>query len=197
MDERTYIPASGEVADLIAQVRDHHDGTAAHLERVGELACAIAGELDMSLLDRPEVVAAFWLHDVGKLAVPPKVLNSSRRLQPRERAIVKLHASVGGNLLASRRMLSGAAPIVRAHHERLDGLGYPDGLKGEEIPLPARVLAVADVYDVIRRGRPYQESVSHEDAVAELAGHAGTQFDPDCVAALARVTQGAPALARA
>ena len=132
------------------------------------------------------------LHDLGKIAIPDSILLKPGRLDREEFEVVKTHAVLGARVLADGKseVLGVAEQIVRSHHERWDGSGYPDGLAGEAIPLVARLVHVADVFDVLVHERPYKEAWTVEDAAGEIRAGAGTQFDP---AASPRSTRWAPA----
>jgi putative two-component system response regulator len=125
------------------------------------------------------------LHDLGKIAIPDSILLKPGRLEPEEYEVVKTHAVLGARVLADSgsELLVVAEQIARSHHERWDGEGYPDGLAGEAIPLVARLVGVADVFDVLVHERPYKEAWTVEDAAREIRSGAGTQFDPEIVAA--------------
>jgi putative two-component system response regulator len=118
------------------------------------------------------MLKALWLggflHDLGKIAVPDRILLKNGALDAEERALIQTHPVVGADLVREMRTLDGVRPIIRHHHERVDGSGYPDGLRGEEIPLGARIMAVVDVYDALRTERPYKPALSHQEAVAIL-----------------------------
>jgi len=125
------------------------------------------------------------LHDIGKIAIPDSILLKPGKLSDEEFEVVKTHALLGARVLAGAdsELLEVAERIVRHHHERWDGGGYPDGLAGEAIPAVARIAAVADVFDVLVHERPYRDSWSVDEAAAEIRKGAGTQFDPDVVQA--------------
>lgn len=131
------------------------------------------------------------LHDIGKVEVPEKILGKPGRLTPEEYEIVKVHPEAGALMVEDDPelydLLSAVVPIIRHHHERWDGAGYPDGLAGEEIPMNARIAAVADAYDVMVAGRYYQPALPGEAAIAELERTAGSQFDPAPARALVAV----------
>jgi len=161
------------------------DNTREHTQRVGHLAALLAR--GGGLGDRMVwlVREAAPLHDLGKIAIPDSILLKPGRLSDEEFEVVKTHALLGARVLAGgeSELLEVAERIVRHHHERWDGNGYPDGLAGEAIPAVARIAAVADVFDVLVHERPYKDSWSVEDAAAEIRKEAGTQFDPDVVQA--------------
>jgi putative two-component system response regulator len=125
------------------------------------------------------------LHDLGKIAVPDSILLKPDKLTAEEYEVIKTHAQVGASILEGSRspLWRVAARIARSHHERWDGGGYPDGLEGDAIPLEGRLVAVADVFDILVHERPYKEGWSVDDAAEEIRGNAGTQFDPAIVEA--------------
>ena len=127
------------------------------------------------------------LHDVGKVAVPDAVLQKPASLTEDEQALMRRHTIVGGDVVSRVPSLRAIAPLIRAHHEQWGGSGYPDGLAGEQIPLGARILAVADAYEAMITDRPYQQAHNEAWALAELRRCAGTQFDPIIVEVLGRV----------
>jgi diguanylate cyclase (GGDEF)-like protein/putative nucleotidyltransferase with HDIG domain len=159
--------------------KDHY--TQGHCVRVADLSCAIAQACGI------EGQALFWfrvgamLHDVGKLVVPSEVLNKPGKLDENEWKLMRSHPSAGVDMLAGIDFPGDVRPIIESHHERWDGKGYPHGLVGEEIPLPARILAVADVYDALTSVRSYKTAMSHEAALAIIRNDSGTAFDPAVV----------------
>jgi HD-GYP domain-containing protein (c-di-GMP phosphodiesterase class II) len=164
---------------LAAEYRD--DNTHEHTQRVGELAARLARALGHDDRTVQLVRQAAPLHDLGKIAIPDTVLLKPGRLTHEEFEVVKTHAVLGARVLAGGEsdVLQAAERVVRSHHERWDGSGYPDGLRGSDIPLEGRLVAVADVYDVLVHERPYKESWTVEAAAKEIRRGAGTQFDPD------------------
>ncbi len=166
--------------------RDHY--THSHSARVAQLAVHTAKELDSeAVITSREVELAGMLHDVGKIGIPDSILSKPDRLAPAEYAVVKSHAEIGARIVSHVEGLERVAQAILHHHERYDGLGYPSGLAGEDIPLAARILAVADVYDTLMSDRPYRHAVPFEDAMKEIARCKGTQFDPVVVDALTAV----------
>jgi HD-GYP domain-containing protein (c-di-GMP phosphodiesterase class II) len=139
-------------------------------------------------------VLAAQMHDVGKISVPDSILRKPSALTPEEFEIVKEHTVRGHAIAQQVAALSPLADVIRSHHERLDGSGYPNGLSGDEIPLLARIIAVADTYDALTSKRPYREAWSHVEAMAEIMRVRGETLDPACVDAL--VTELASAGAR-
>ena len=170
---------------LAAEYRD--DNTREHTERVAALAARLGHRLGLSELAITHIRHAAPLHDVGKIAIPDSILLKPGRLSNAEFEVVKTHAEAGARVLADAEseLLEVAENIARSHHERWDGTGYPDGLSGADIPLVGRLVHVADVFDILVNERPYKEAFSVEDAAAEIAGGAGTQFDPEVVEAFA------------
>jgi putative two-component system response regulator len=170
---------------LAAEYRD--DNTREHTERVAALAARLGQRLGLSELAITHVRHAAPLHDVGKIAIPDSILLKPGRLSAAEFEVVKTHAEAGARVLAEAEseLLEVAESIARSHHERWDGTGYPDGLAGADIPLVGRLVHVADVFDILVHERPYKDAFSVEDAAAEIAGGAGSQFDPEVVEAFA------------
>ena len=162
--------------------------TKGHTQRVTEMALRLARALSVPTEQLPHLRRGGMLHDIGKMAIPDAILQKAGPLTPDERAIMQKHAEYAGELLGPIEFLRPALDVPLAHHERWDGKGYPRGLKGEEIPLLARIFAVADVYDAITSERPYAAAESHEAAMAFITAHSGRQFDPAVVAALQNLT---------
>jgi diguanylate cyclase (GGDEF)-like protein/putative nucleotidyltransferase with HDIG domain len=165
--------------------KDHY--TQGHCERVADLACALAAEVGI------DQKSLFWfrigalLHDVGKLTIPPEVLNKPGRLTAEEWTQVKHHPVAGVQMLADIEFPWDVRPIVESHHERWDGAGYPYGLSAEAIPLTARILCIADVYDALTSERSYKKAVSHEQALEMMRSEVGSQFDPELFAQFERI----------
>lgn len=158
-----------------------------HAESVARLAYRIGAGFG---LDRTELLAlavGALLHDVGKLAIPAAVLEKPGGLSEVEWDFVRDHPLAGEQLVSSHLLPDTVVAIVRWHHERVDGLGYPDGIAGEQIPLAVRIVTVADAYEAMVSARPYSPARTQADALAQLLDHAGKQFDASCVAMLARV----------
>jgi diguanylate cyclase (GGDEF)-like protein len=157
------------------------------LRDIGELALAVGRELHMGPEGLDEVARAAELHDVGKIAVPDAILDKPGPLDPVEWSFMRRHPLIGERILLAAPALRPVARLVRSSHERWDGSGYPDGLRGDAIPLGARVVAVCDAFDAMTTERPYREPISELDAIGELRRCAGTQFDPMVVEAFCRV----------
>lgn len=165
--------------------------THGHSRRVADLALELGRAMGMKPNSREwlDLKHGALLHDVGKIAVPDAILRKPTVLDAAEWEIIKTHSMHGYQMLRAVRFLASAAELVRAHHERYDGKGYPDGLRGEEIPLAARIFAVADTFDAITSDRPYQSARGDAEAYEEIARHAGTQFDPGVVQVLLSLKQ--------
>ena len=160
--------------------------TSQHTEEVVRLAVAVATELELDLEAVRNVELGAVLHDIGKVRVPEAILNKPGPLDDEEWTVMRTHPEVGERILEPIQSLRAILPIVRHHHERWDGAGYPDRLTGRAIPLGARVVAVCDAYRAMTEDRPYRKAMDEADARRELESCSGVQFDPDCVAALLR-----------
>jgi putative nucleotidyltransferase with HDIG domain len=159
------------------------DNTYEHTQRVGLLAAKLARELGLSDRAVELIGRAAPLHDIGKIAIPDSILLKPGRLTEEEFEVVKTHAVLGARVLAggASDLFAAAESIARSHHERWDGEGYPRGLQGDAIPIAARIVHVADVYDVLVHERPYRESLTPAAAAEEIKRGAGTDFDPKVV----------------
>lgn len=172
-------------------LQDKDPDTVSHSLRVSILSVEIARVLAVNEDRLDDLSTAARLHDIGKIAVPDAILAKPGPLDEDEFALVKTHTIVGAELLTSWG-LPGPGAIVRQHHERIDGTGYPLGLAAEQISLEARIIHVADAYTAMTRDRPYRTALPQDEALAELARHAGSQFDPEVVAALVSVERDRP-----
>jgi len=161
--------------------------TSGHSQRVAETSVAIAKELGLSQHSIERIRQAGLIHDIGKIGVRESVLNKPGRLTDEEFHHIKSHCEIGEHILTPIVEDEEILKVVRHHHERYDGRGYPDGLKSEQIPLGARILAVADTYDAMTSERPYREAMSDETACDEIKRCKGTQFDPVVADAFLRV----------
>lgn len=175
-------------------LREHDTGL--HSQRVRAYALLLAERIGLDVRRRNAVGLGALLHDVGKIAVPDRILLKEGPLSSEERAVMCEHPAAGHRIVEGVHVPSEAAEIVLSHHERFDGLGYPRGLAGAAIPLGARLFAVADAYDALTSRRPYRRPVSHAEAVATIRANAGTQFDPTVVATLVDVPESALQQAR-
>ncbi|MDQ3865018.1 MAG: HD domain-containing protein, partial [Actinomycetota bacterium] len=158
-----------------------------HLKAVSSLALRIGSEISLPVEQMEALSRGALLHDVGKIGIPDRILQKSGRLTEDEYAEIKRHPTLGVSILAPVRELASALPVVKHHHERFDGKGYPDGLRGEDIPLIARVVSVADAFDSMIRARPYGYGITRKAALGEIEENSGTQFDPRIVRAFLEV----------
>jgi len=182
-DDRAYRRLAGLV-DRLELKEGYADG---HTTAVSRLALTIATKLKLPDAERRLVELGALLHDVGKLSIPDRVLTKPGPLNELEWAVMQRHAALGERLVAHTVDQADVLAIVRSHHERWDGGGYPDGKCGEEIPLAARIVAVADAFQAMIEPRPYREPRTREAALDEILVHSGLQFDPGCVEALRAV----------
>jgi diguanylate cyclase (GGDEF)-like protein/putative nucleotidyltransferase with HDIG domain len=181
--QRNQITALNEDLLLsLANVIDLRDpSTMGHSQRVAEIAALIAEELGLSR-DRVELISkAGLLHDIGKLGIPELILFKPDHLSKYEYEIIKQHPVLGAKLIEANNSAQGLFPIIKHHHERYDGRGYPDGLTGEEIPLEARIVGLADAVEAMSSDRSYRKGLSIEDILREISINSGTQFDPEVV----------------
>jgi putative nucleotidyltransferase with HDIG domain len=177
------------LAALTDRLEARHGYTSDHTTAVSKLAVAIGRRLGLLSVELADVEVGALLHDVGKLDVPETILGKPAPLNAREWDAMRRHVELGERIL--RRVVDAPAvlAVVRSHHERWDGAGYPDGKRGEQIPLAARIVAVADAFQAITERRPYRKPRSERAALAEIRRNAGSQFDPDCVEALQEVVR--------
>ena len=169
------------VKSLASAIDAKDEYTRHHSTRVTEFSLKIAAKMGYSEKELGELELAAVLHDVGKIGVPESILNKPGRLTDEEFKLIQEHPVRGEAILSPVIELKEIGRVVRAHHERYDGRGYPDKLKGREIPLSARIMAIADTYDSITSERPYRKAASHRYAVKEIIANSGTQFDPEVV----------------
>lgn len=167
------------------ETRDAYTGK--HAERVAAYGTTIARALGLPQPDAPELQFGFLLHDIGKLGIPDAVLYKPGALTPEERRLVGRHPVIGAEILDGIEFLSKATEVVRSHHERWDGSGYPDGLRGQDIPLAARVFAVADVLDAVTTDRPYRSAIPLPEGRELIMRESGSHFDPQVVQAFATI----------
>ena len=168
-----------QVVTALAQAIDAKDNyTNGHSSRVAEYARMIANKCGYSKVDQDEIYMAGLLHDVGKIGVPDEVINKEAKLTEEEFALIRKHPVIGNSILETIKERPKLAIGARWHHERYDGTGYPDGLKGEEIPDVARIIAVADAYDAMTSKRSYRDVLSRDKVIEEIKTCSGTQFDP-------------------
>jgi len=190
VDERLYADkraSSGihdQLRDVLMQVMAEREPELhEHLHEVAVMARAAGQRMGLAGEDLEIIVRAAELHDVGKVAVPEAILQKPAALEPSERAIIERYCEVGERILAAAPAMGPVARLVRASHESFDGRGYPDGCKGRDIPLGARIISVCDAFHAMRSDRPYGEGVDTAEAIRELRRQAGIQFDPEVVEA--------------
>ena len=193
------VASAVETAELVEKVRKTHlatiaalsrsmeakDGyTSGHTERVSDVALALGRRLGYSSEQLHAIEIAALLHDIGKIGIPERILHKAGPLDDEEWEVMRTHPKIGVYILSGIDLPEEVMQVARSSHERWDGKGYPDGLRGEEIPLPARVVLVADAFDALTSDRPYRSACGVEDAIAEIRANAGTQFCPTVTEAL-------------
>jgi len=183
-------PQEDAVGRLLDLAIESAPDVAAHMERTGRLAKALVQGLDLGTPLAKVVVLTARLHDIGKLGIPPWVLQKPGPLNDFECRMMREHSVIGQTMLERRSELLAIGTLVRATHERWDGTGYPDRLRGAAIPLPSRVVAVCDAFDAMTRPRSYSASIPIQAALEELHDCAGTQFDPGIVIAFCEMLEG-------
>ena len=181
---RSYMATVRALSNAV-EARDAYTGK--HAERVAAYGMVLAHATGLEVADSPQIEFGFLLHDVGKVAVPDAILFKSSSLTEEEYSLVRRHPVIGSEILRDIDFLGEGKLVVRHHHERWDGRGYPDGLEGDTIPLAARVFAVADALDALTTDRPYRPASSFADARREVLRGAGSQFDPVVVAAYRQI----------
>jgi two-component system, cell cycle response regulator len=174
---------------LLRSLSERQPDLHVHLRGTADLALAVGRELGMHGEELDDVARAAELHDVGKIAIPDAILEKSGPLDETEWGFMRRHTIIGERILQAAPALRSVARLVRSSHERWDGVGYPDGLVGHEIPLGARVVAVCDAFDAMTTNRPYRKRIGEPAALSELSRCAGTQFDPAVVEAFVRVLE--------
>jgi HD-GYP domain-containing protein (c-di-GMP phosphodiesterase class II) len=182
--QRSYFATVRALTNAV-EARDAYTGK--HAERVAAYGLELTTRIDPDLAAEPEIEFGFLLHDVGKVAIPDGILHKPEPLSDEERALINRHPLIGSEILRGIPFLGNAGQIVRSHHERYDGTGYPDRLRGEDIPLAARIFAVADALDAITTDRPYRPAAPLARAREEITSRSGTQFDPRVVDVLAEM----------
>ena len=166
-------------ASAAIDARDSY--TAGHSNRVADIACKVGKNLGLDGAQLKCLELAALLHDIGKIGIPDYILNKPAKLDEGEFDKIKEHPTLGYNILGKMEFLSTMLPAILYHHERPDGKGYPEGLKGDQIPIGASIIAIADTYDAMTSDRPYRRALSHESAVGELKKHSGTQLKKEVV----------------
>jgi putative nucleotidyltransferase with HDIG domain len=177
---------------LAVEAKDQY--TSGHSDRVARVSRLLGQEMGLRGRELDALTWAGLLHDIGKIGVPGVLLNKTEKLTEAEFEVIKGHPALGAKMLEPVSFLRSLIPGVRHHHENWDGTGYPDGLKGEEIPLQARIVKVADAYDSIREKRPYREALGDEAVIRIFREHYGTQFAPDALDVFFRLHAADPEL---
>ncbi|MNS24743.1 Cyclic di-GMP phosphodiesterase response regulator RpfG [compost metagenome] len=190
--ERITSCLSPSVRNLIHATEEKDLYTAGHNFRVTMYAMKLGEKMKLSPEELRAISQGTIIHDVGKIHVPIEVLNKPGRLTPEERDIIELHPVKGYEMCRTLGFMKDELDIIRSHHEKWDGTGYPDQLKGEQIPLLARIVAVADVYDALTSTRAYRKAWTHEEAMKLITENQGTHFDADCVKAWIRLCEQDP-----
>jgi len=163
--------------------------TYGHSERVSKIALAVADELNLSFKEKEIIYLAGLLHDVGKIGIPEKILHKPTGLNEEEYAQIKKHPTISAQIIGAIKQMEEIIPIILHHHERFEGGGYPDGLKGEKIPLGGRILAIADTLDAMTSDRPYRKRLKIEEAITEIKKYSHIQFDPQVVTAFLKACE--------
>jgi len=182
---------------LLAVLQERDPSLSRHSDAVARLAATIADRLGVEEPDRSHLIRAAQLHDIGKLAIPDAILAKPGALDEEEWAFIHRHTLIGERIVGSSPELAPVAKIIRASHERVDGRGYPDGLPADQIPLPARIIAVCDAYDAMCASRPYRPALPPEEIIGELRRCAGSQFDPAVAEILIEILESGQQIAGA
>ncbi len=186
-DLRDTYHATIKTLAFVVEAKDHNTRT--HLDRTHTYGIELARMIDPHLVDEPEIGFGFLLHDIGKVGIPERILGKAGPLTDEEWDVMRTHPLLGAQIVEPIRFLGEAANVIRCHHERIDGKGYPHGLKGEEIPLAARIFSIVDSFDAMTSDRPYRAAMPLARAVEEVTAGSGTQFDPDVVEAFLQMVE--------
>lgn len=174
-----------QTVDALVAAAAQRDQTAeGHSQRVIRYCTAIGVHLGLSSDELRNLHYAAALHDIGKVAISRKILNKLGKLTPEEFAVMRRHSTIAIRILEKVDGLRDAVPLIKHHHERYDGKGYPDGISGDDIPLGSRIIAVAEAFDILTSDVPWRDALDEESALKEIEACSGTQFDPKMVAAL-------------
>lgn len=170
---------SNVLSAFLSMLREKSYETEEHANRMKELSLKLGKKVGLSGTELDRLSLLTSLHDIGKITIPQELLNKEAQLTDHEWELIKKHTEAGYRIISSMEQFSDIAEYILYHHERWDGSGYPEGLKGEDIPLLSRILSIVDAYDVMTSGRPYKEPISREEALQEILDCAGSQFDPE------------------
>lgn len=182
-----------QLIDVIVEILNERDAyTFQHSYRVAEYAVIIAESMFDNLEMIEKIHIAAHLHDIGKIGIPDTILNKPGRLSSEDMALMQSHSQKGYQILKRIPLFKNIAKIVLHHHERYDGLGYPEGLHGEQIPIESRIIAVADAFDAMTSHRTYRQAMDMESALKEINAHRGEQFDPEVVDHFNRIAASMP-----
>jgi putative nucleotidyltransferase with HDIG domain len=173
-------------------IDDKSDYTKGHSNKVKRYAEAIGKRLYLSVTEMKVLTAASMLHDIGKYNMDNELLNKKGGLTAEEYETIKTHTTKGAEIISAMPLLKEIGRVIRYHHERYDGEGYPEGLKEEDIPYLARILGVAEAFDAMISDRPYKPKMSISEAILELEANSGTQFDPEAVDAIVHILKATP-----
>jgi putative nucleotidyltransferase with HDIG domain len=184
MEEKQHSTFVRTMESLATALEARDEYTRGHSQRVCEVSMLLGDRMGYSPEALEELRVGTVLHDIGKIGVPDAVLNKRGKLTEEEFEIMKSHTVTGYEICRPLMLSEGVLMIIRNHHEKLDGSGYPDGLKGGELPLSLRIVCVADAFDAMSSRRPYRGIMEQDEVLAELSRHAGTQFDPVVVESL-------------
>jgi len=187
--QETYLATMKSLATVI-EAKDQT--TRGHLDRTQAYGLALARRIDEGLAANPTLGYGFFLHDIGKVGIPEHILCKAGPLSVDEWTVMRNHPIIGAQIVAPIAFLHDAVDLIRHHHERFDGTGYPDGLEDQDIPLAARVFSVADSFDAMTSDRPYRGSIGVERALAEIRGGAGSQWDPEIVRVFVQMIEDDP-----
>jgi putative nucleotidyltransferase with HDIG domain len=189
--EKSYKKLNDNYKNSIAALSNAVDArdpyTSGHSVRVADISVKIGKALGMSKDKINELELAALFHDIGKIGIPDNVLLKPGKLSESEYKIIKSHPQIGASILKDIDYLENILPMIIHHHEKYSGGGYPSGLKGDDIPLESRIIALSDSYDAMTSDRPYRRGMSHESAISEIIKHKGIQFDPSIVDAFMEI----------
>ena len=190
--KKVFIAYINTIKALVSAVEARDSYTRGHSEKVTKLALDIATAINLPKTDRIMLAYCGRLHDIGKIAISDSILNKHDRLTVAERAEIKMHPTKAVEILANLKFLEKGLPAIKHHHERYDGKGYPDGLKGNDIPLLARIIGCADAFDAMMSDRPYRPKMDIKKALTELKVNRKKQFDPDILDIFVNILQSKP-----